>query len=344
MTTHHKNTNATSSAFGWDFQYNLALYLVMDQDLTQVERFKVEGLTEDIEIYFRNKEPIYIQAKAQENPYSNSTTNQHLTNAINSLINAVNKVNEKYSEVIYGNNIEIPIRANKYPNLFQGSRVNLRYDELPDTHKKKLDSIFNKTNVAIDFEKLKQNIHILKITFHGSDDETRYRLIREKVINRLDEIGFPRFKANKIFSNLQNEFKNNASKRIALTIKDLGWLIILYSINIEESTVYELFDIPNINEISLKTDFSDLILNKSLDFEFVTSVTTEFNKFSLSCTTRRDMVENFIKVYYNRFKNDILNLNGKISSHLLDDLTKVILFQILSSHSDIDSVRRGLNI
>ena len=194
------------------------------------------------------------------------------------------------------------------------------------------------------FEKLKQNIHILKITFHGSDDETRYRLIREKVINRLDEIGFPRFKANKIFSNLQNEFKNNASKRIALTIKDLGWLIILYSINIEESTVYELFDIPKINEISLKTDFSDLILNKSLDFEFVTSVTTEFNKFSLSCTTRRDMVENFIKVYYNRFKNDILNLNGKISSHLLDDLTKVILFQILSSHSDIDSVRRGLNI
>lgn len=344
MTTHHKNTNATSSAFGWDFQYNLALYLVMDQDLTQVEKFKVEGPTEDIEIYFRNKEPIYIQAKAQENPYSNSTTNQHLNNAINSLINTVDKVNEEYSEVIYGNNIEIPIRANKYPNLFQGARVNLSYVELPETHKKKIDSIFNKTTVVIDFEKLKQNIRILKITFYGSDDETRYRHIREKVIDRLDEIGFPRFKASKIFSNLQNEFKNNASRRVYLTIKDLGWLIILHSINIEENMVYELFDIPKINETSLKTDFSELILNKSLDFEFVTSVTTEFNKFSLSYPTRRDMVENFVKEHYTRFKDDILNLHDKISSHLLDDLTKVILFQILSSNSDIDRIRRGLDI
>lgn len=113
MTDRNKDTNATASAFGWDFQYNLALYLVMDQDLRQVEKFKVEGSTEDIEIYFRNKEPIYIQAKSQENPHSKSTTTQHLTNAINSLINAVSKVNEEYSEVIYGNNIEIPIRANK---------------------------------------------------------------------------------------------------------------------------------------------------------------------------------------------------------------------------------------
>lgn len=111
MTTLHKNTNATSSAFGWDFQYNLALYLVMDQELTQLEKFKVEGQTEDIEIYFRNKEPIYIQAKAQENPYSRNTTTQHLSNAINSLINAVYNVNEKFSEVIYGTNIEVPIRA-----------------------------------------------------------------------------------------------------------------------------------------------------------------------------------------------------------------------------------------
>ena len=39
----------------------------MDQELTQLEKFKVEGQTEDIEIYLRNKEPIYIQAKAQEN-------------------------------------------------------------------------------------------------------------------------------------------------------------------------------------------------------------------------------------------------------------------------------------
>ncbi len=69
-------------------------------------------------------------------------------------------------EVIYGTNIEVPIRANRYPDLFQGLRVNLKYDELPDTHKKKLDLIFDKTTVPIDFEKLKQ-IGTLKLLFMG---------------------------------------------------------------------------------------------------------------------------------------------------------------------------------
>ena len=222
--------------------------------------------------------------------------------------------------------------------------MNLKYNELPDTHKKKIDLIFDKTTVAIDFEKLKQNIRILKITFHGSDDETRYRLISEKVINRLNEIGLQRYKAVKIFSHLQNEFKNNASQRIDLSIEKLGWLIILYSINAEENTVYEVFDIPQINEISLKTDFSELILNKSLDFEFVTSVITDFNKFSLTSSTRRDTAKNFINENYGKYREDILNVHSGICGSLLDDLTKVILFQILSSHSDIKSVRTGLNI
>ena len=37
----------------------------------------------------------------------------------------------------------------------------------PDTHKKKIDLIFDKTTVAIDFEKLKQNIRIQKLLFMG---------------------------------------------------------------------------------------------------------------------------------------------------------------------------------
>lgn len=146
------------------------------------------------------------------------------------------------------------------------------------------------------------------------------------------------------FSYLQNEFKNNASQRIDLSIEKLGELIILYSINAEDNTVYEVFDIPQFNETSLKTDFSELILNKSLDFEFVTSVITEFNKFSLTSSTRRDTVKNFINENYGKYREDILNLHDDICGSLLDDLTKVILFQILSSHSDINSVRTGLNI
>ncbi|HGA1133669.1 TPA: hypothetical protein ACIRFQ_001812 [Streptococcus suis] len=61
------SSNATPSAFGWDFQANLGLYLIMDEDLKQIKKFKIEGETEDIEIYYRDtteRKPKFIQAKS----------------------------------------------------------------------------------------------------------------------------------------------------------------------------------------------------------------------------------------------------------------------------------------
>ena len=51
--------NASPSAFGWDFQANAAI-LLMIENIKKVDKIRVEGKTEDIEITLKNKTKIYI--------------------------------------------------------------------------------------------------------------------------------------------------------------------------------------------------------------------------------------------------------------------------------------------
>ena len=46
-----KSSNATSSAFGWDFQSNAAIMLMLD-NIKEAFKVKVEGENEDVEITF----------------------------------------------------------------------------------------------------------------------------------------------------------------------------------------------------------------------------------------------------------------------------------------------------
>lgn len=58
-----KKRNASFSAFGWDFQINAAIVLMLE-NITEVNKVRVEGATEDIELTLDNGEKIYSQAKS----------------------------------------------------------------------------------------------------------------------------------------------------------------------------------------------------------------------------------------------------------------------------------------
>jgi hypothetical protein len=64
-----KSTNASASAFGWDFQSNAAIMLML-KNIKVATAVKVEGKTEDIEITLDNGNTIYSQTKAVFDPYN----------------------------------------------------------------------------------------------------------------------------------------------------------------------------------------------------------------------------------------------------------------------------------
>ena len=62
-----KSTNASSSAFGWDFQSNAAIMLML-KNIDKATKVKVEGQTEDIEITFTNGKMLMSQVKSVVKP------------------------------------------------------------------------------------------------------------------------------------------------------------------------------------------------------------------------------------------------------------------------------------
>lgn len=90
------NRNASASVFGWQFQINVAIYL-MFKNFKNFSELKVEGLKEDIEISLNNKKKIYAQAKAKERINYNDTSSysQKLKAALTSLSDIKNDDIEK---------------------------------------------------------------------------------------------------------------------------------------------------------------------------------------------------------------------------------------------------------
>lgn len=333
------SSNATASAFGWDFQINLGLYLIMDEDLSQIERFKIEGDTEDIEIYFRNsatKAPKFIQAKSQENPYSTSTTSAHLTNAINSLLS----VSENYSEILYGTNIEIPILARVQKTFFEGSRSKFKYEELPDQFKGKIDTIINASLSQVDIENFRSRLAILKIRFFGEDNESRYRVVKEKVIDTLSSLGVANYKCNKIFESLQREFYQMPSKRLDYTIEELGLRIILLSIDSDENQSFEKLDIPEELVMRIKGEFSDYVSEKQLDFQFISQVVGDYRQYKITnpAIVQYQKIQSFINTCFKQYREYFLQRTANVEQELIDNIIKVVLYRILSNQFEIDTI------
>lgn len=62
-----RSSNATASAFGWEFQSNAAIMLML-KNIEKASRVKVEGESEDVEITFSNGKMLMAQAKSVMNP------------------------------------------------------------------------------------------------------------------------------------------------------------------------------------------------------------------------------------------------------------------------------------
>lgn len=97
------NTQASATVFGFQFQINAAIYLLIKY-FSKFEQIKVEGSQEDIELFLCNNTKIYAQVKSKEFPTKDNTGHsEKLKEALKTLSN-VND-NGKYY-LMYISNLE----------------------------------------------------------------------------------------------------------------------------------------------------------------------------------------------------------------------------------------------
>ena len=86
-----KNSNASPEVFGFDFQVNATIFLMLD-NIKEVKEVRMEGASEDIELTMNNGSQIMAQAKGIVKGSSDfSNVRRNLQKAIKTLSSADNK-------------------------------------------------------------------------------------------------------------------------------------------------------------------------------------------------------------------------------------------------------------
>ncbi|MDE1549489.1 hypothetical protein [Jeotgalibaca caeni] len=322
------DTDAQASALGWDFQSSLALFYIID-DIKKLEKVKVEGKTEDIELEYHTGEKIYIQAKSQLDPFSNSNADKHLRNALKALINTSQKC--EYTHLIYGTNISNPFVYKGFNQLFSGYPTNYSFNELPNKIKEKIEK--NIIKVASE-EKLSlelfnyDKLRIITLPFFGDHDDTRYRFVKEKVFVFLSKIGLNMVEANRIYKVFLLDFTKNASKSIHIDKEDLAWTIIVCALDTSDDEFFDEFDLDIGQQDEIERRYEGFIDRKTLDFSLLNEVEQHFKEMHLKkCfTINRTAPKEFINRTVDYYEKKIF---FKESNDLTKDVTKFIIWKIL---------------
>lgn len=144
------NRNASASAFGWQFQINIAIYLMIKY-FGKFKEMKIEGEKEDIEISLNNRKKIYAQAKSKQNINDGDTSSY--STKLRKALESLSDVNDNDSEnLIYISNLE-PNPLNSGTNEFELVSF-FKYNELSLASKEKIDIQLNQLQKNINRDKL----------------------------------------------------------------------------------------------------------------------------------------------------------------------------------------------
>lgn len=244
------NRNASASAFGWQFQINIAIYLMIKY-FGKFKEMKIEGEKEDIEISLNNSRKIYAQAKSKQNINDGNTSSYpaKLKKALESL----SDVNDNDSEsLIYISNLE-PDPLNSGTNEFELVSF-LKYNELSLASRKKIDIQLDNIKSNID----KNKLIIAKVPFFGEDKETRQKYIIAKIEDFLTFINSDLLPyKNRFLEMWESEALHNATQsnmKLKIKKEDVLWRLLILklgdgnsikfdeSMGIDEEDFFEALD------------------------------------------------------------------------------------------------------
>ncbi|HDR4427062.1 TPA: hypothetical protein QCP92_002664 [Bacillus cereus] len=340
------DTNATPSAFGWDFQSNAAILLAL-KHIKDLEFLKVEGNIDDIELYLKDNKKIFVQAKSQENPTPSTNTLTKLKEALKTLINATNQ--SDYEKIVYISNIMNPLK-NKGLDYYCGPHfIIYSYMELDDTAKAIIDHYINsvsmksKLNISnLDYNK----IEICAFPFFGQNNETRYRIIYEAVQQFLvnSKINVAGGMAHDVMNYWQNIFFQNASTRhVELKKTELIWpVVVLESLKPDYIDFFDDYDLGEVDEINRQYDV--FISKKTEQFEFVTLVINDFNIFRNANRNLKgkQAFKEFVQTKWELYDSFIIN--ELVEPEIKEGVTKLIIIKILNKRYTINSVKEAAGL
>ena len=323
--------NASASAFGWDFQINSAILLMLE-NIREAEDVRVEGADEDIEITLKDQTKIYAQAKAVEKPDDTSHVIDKLTKALETLSDAAK--NGDGSQFTYMTNSSNPFNNHRTISYFT-CRTHLDFDELPGVAQRKIKDIITKNGyTGLDVHKM----DIRVIPFYGNDLKNRHKEIQECINEFLATVNINLPGVNtEIMKIWQRNFFLNATQSdtiISVSKKDMVWRLIVLVIDKIAANEYKKdFDDDEIGEIERK--YKLIINQNTTSYDMISRVLSDYRKANGS-------LKHFVRDHW----KDYLNIVNVIEADddTKESLLKIVLYRILTQRQYIRKIKRGVNL
>lgn len=365
-----KNPVANPTAFGWLFQVIAAIVLSLEYK-ENLKEVKVEGETEDIEIYLTNTAPIYAQAKATMGDVRKVEVSTPTKNAMNTLLNTSNAVS-KYSKLIYISNFINPVSLDEIDLsarwLVNGSTLfEKNFQDIPNQGQEYLRERLEKaqedlkngkylyTKKKFDWNKLYVDIMIFEST-----NEERKKINANpdcKIIdhhnhcvvlsNEIDEIVQRKKLKDRIYNKLLSRFyENAATKSIKISKNRLMGIFITEVIQETESE-----NIKNIYPAYRKMieDYIDGFLDdQSMNIDVINDITSSFyeywNKNTLKNNVNAQKIkQNFVNTQWIKFKENFPIDKSKFSKKIQEEAIKLLILQIIDKEENINEIRTEFN-
>lgn len=324
-----RSSNATASAFGWDFQSNAAIMLML-KNIERASKVKVEGENEDVEITFSDGKMLMAQAKAVEEPDDFRNVKTKLEEALRTL-NAASIIAD-VEQLVFVTNSPNPFNNIRTMYRFSSPLNSVPFSELPPICQKSISDICAKNRYCIDTSILT----VCVMQFHGEAKDERYKVLQSLTMDFLHNLGVDKVSTNQILSLWQHSFTVNASQRTSVITKEnMVWPIIAVQCEAHE-TDPELddYDASDVAEVLQK--YSAVINNNSERFEFISKVLSDFNDFypAMKSKERRDR---FIFEKWEQYKCD---LDLKSADSTIEKIVICLtLSKVLRSRRIIDSIK-----
>ncbi len=332
-----KNRNAAPSAFGWDFQINSAIIIMLKNIYNAIE-VKIEGITQDIEVYLADGGKIFAQAKACMNPDDASNALRDLTGALESLADSQK---EQPNLLLFVTNRTNPFNNINTIRRFAGAYSNITYTELPETCKKIIEEKCKHKKLSIN----KNLLSILVFDFSG-DGENRYRIVKQEISEFLAEldssyIGF----SQKLLDRWHLSFGENASqndRQCRITKKEMIWPLIVWLC--EKGTNEKLMNFDEATSENISFNYTNIINETSERFEFISKVTNEYAQYEMlnKGLSQKEITESFI-IEKSRLFYDEFDLSD-IDKTLAETVIKLTVEKVLRERYYIIKIKKAVNI
>lgn len=333
-----KNRRAQSVLFGFDFQVNAAIVLMLE-NLVDLKSIKLEGNYEDIELILENNEYLLVQAKSVEcssTDFRNVRSN--LKKALHSLSEGAEFIN--VIQLIFITNSPNPLNDNSSLNLFYGN-AHREYNTLPISSKTIIDSYLKEISKPLDTSKF-----VIKVLpFETDNNNERYKVVRQAVD---DFIGTLKLSIPGVGKNLLNIwhneiFKNGSKKDAALKLSksDIIWPLIAIITDVErmDNVLSDTFDISLYDEIVFK--YKEIIDSCCERCEFYIKVLYDYSLYKTTKNNDEKCIDFTLNMWGNyRTELSISNADKETERGLI----QVILYNIVKNRIMIDRIKKEVRL